>query len=71
MYEIGQSLEEFYERGNDNFRLHFSWVEFQRRYCDDNALDGNPFRHSKVFEEDNGERIQNVRFNSVEKENQQ
>ena len=61
-------MERFYKRDNKKFRLHFSWDEYQARYCSDDAPDGNPFRHSKVFEQDAGEWIQNVRFNTVENE---
>ena len=71
MYEIGHSLEKFYQRDNANFLLHFSWEEFQKRYCNDDAPDGNPFRYSKIFEQDGGEWIQNVRFNGVEGADQQ
>ena len=55
MYEIGQSLERFYKRDNAKFALHFWWKDFQERYCNDDAPDGNPVRYSKVFEEDAGE----------------
>ena len=66
MYDIDDSLEQFYKRDTKKFRLHFSWVDNQARYCSDDSLDGNPFRHSKVFEQDAGEWIQHVRFNTVD-----
>ena len=29
MYNIGDSLESFYKRDNENFRLHFSWEDYK------------------------------------------
>ena len=65
MYSIGQSLEKFYNRNNDSFRQHFNWEAFKAKYCSEDAPGGNPFRNSRVLEDDAGEWIQEVRFSNT------
>ena len=66
MYSIEDSLERFYNRNNDSFRQHFNWEAFKSKYCSDDAPGGNPFRNSRVLEDDAGEWIQEVRFSSTD-----
>ena len=65
MYSIGQSLEKFYNRNNDSFRQHFNWEAFKAKYCSEDAPGGNPFRNSRVLEDDAGEWIQEVCFSNT------
>ena len=48
MYKVRASLQAFYKRNEESFRLHFDLAAFKERYCVDSQPGGNPFRNSTV-----------------------
>ena len=49
-------------RDERNFRLHFDLGLFKERYASDLQPDGNPFRNSRLLDEDDEEWVQRVHF---------
>ena len=62
MYSVEESLQRLFFERNEVFRLHFSWEDFQARYCSEDAPDGNPFRNMDVLKQASADWLQQVHF---------
>ena len=60
MRQVRYTLRRFYMRNERNFRLHFDLGLFKERYASDLQPDGNPFRNSRLLDQDDEEWVQRV-----------
>ena len=68
MYAVERSLAFFCRHNERNFRLHFDLRQFKERYASDLQTDGNPFRNTRILEENQPEWIRHIRFPHLDKD---